>query len=130
MDILLAFVFGGLLCVAAQILLRIKPNPTVVMTIAICLGGLLGALGVMATLTASGGSGVGVMILSCGEALVGTFIGALHGEPFGLISLTLLLIFSCIVLGLLGGIVQHVRDKKKISEESSMPADSNSKENL
>jgi len=112
MSILSSFVVGGLVCVVAQICFKIKPNPIIILTVALCLGGLLTAFGLMGKLIEIGGGGVGVMILSCGEALVGTFIGVLAGDASGIIILTALILFASLVLGLGGGMIEHKMHKQ------------------
>ena len=113
MDLVLAFIFGGLICVLFQVFFRLKPNPILILIIALCLGGILGAFGILAKLTAIGGAGVGVMIICCGEAIVGTFLGLMAGDPSGFIILAILILFSCLVLGLGAGAIEHAMRKRK-----------------
>lgn len=116
MEFLWAFLIGGLICLVAQVVYKLKPKPIPILTVALCLGGLLSALGVMGALSSVGGAGVGVMILSCGDAIVGTFIGLMAGDASGFIILAALILVACLVMGLGGGAIGYVIDKRKGSQ--------------
>jgi len=113
MSYVLAFLVGGCICLIAQLFFKMKPNPIVILAVSISLGGLLALLGIMGKLAGIGGAGLGVMILSCGEAIFGSFLGLLAGDSSGFIMLAGLILFACIVLGLGGGVLQHKMDKKR-----------------
>ena len=85
-----AFWVGGLICALVQILMeKTKLMPGRIMVILVCLGALLGALGVYEPFQEFAGAGAGVPLLDlemfCGKALkrpwtVMDFLGFLKGD--------------------------------------------------
>ena len=70
MEYIKAFLIGGLICSAVQILLdRTKLMPGRVMVILVCLGTVLGAIGVYEPFLEFAGSGAGVPLLGFGNTL-------------------------------------------------------------
>ena len=70
MEFVKAFLVGGLICAAVQILLdRTKLMPGRVMVILVCLGTVLGAIGVYEPFLEFAGSGAGVPLLGFGNTL-------------------------------------------------------------
>ncbi len=70
MDYVIAFVVGGLICAAAQIVLdNTKLQPGNVMVILVCLGAVLGFAGVYEPFKEWAGSGASVPLLGFGNTL-------------------------------------------------------------
>lgn len=70
MEFVKSFLVGGLICAVVQILLdRTKLMPGRVMVILVCLGSLLGAIGVYEPFLEFAGSGAGVPLLGFGNTL-------------------------------------------------------------
>jgi stage V sporulation protein AE len=70
MDLLKAFLVGGAICAATQILLdKTKLLPGRVMVILVCTGAVLGAIGVYEPFSKWAGAGAGVPLTGFGNAL-------------------------------------------------------------
>lgn len=70
MDYVIAFVVGGIICALAQILLdKTKMLPGRVMVLLVCLGALLGAIGVYEPFLNWAGAGASVPLLGFGNTL-------------------------------------------------------------
>jgi len=70
MDYLKAFVVGGIICALAQILLdKTKMLPGRVMVLLVCLGALLGAIGIYEPFLNWAGAGASVPLLGFGNTL-------------------------------------------------------------
>lgn len=111
MEFVKAFLVGGLICAAVQILLdRTKLMPGRVMVILVCLGSLLGAIGVYEPFLEFAGSGAGVPLLGFGNTLwkgvreaidsdgiLGIFKGGFKASAVG--------ISAALIFGYLGSLV-------------------------
>ncbi|MCD8023375.1 MAG: stage V sporulation protein AE [Lachnospiraceae bacterium] len=98
MDYLKAFCVGGLICALVQILLeKTKLMPGRVMVILVCLGAMLGAVGVYDKLIDFAGAGASVPLLGFGNTLwkgvkeavddqgfLGLFAGGLKASAVGI----------------------------------------------
>lgn len=97
MNYILAFVVGGLICVAVQILMdNTKLLPGRIMVILVCLGAVLGAVGIYEPFSKWAGAGATVPLLGFGntlwkgmkeaidkEGFIGLFKGGLPPVPSG-----------------------------------------------
>lgn len=111
MEFVKAFLVGGLICAAVQILLdRTKLMPGRVMVILVCLGTVLGAIGVYEPFLEFAGSGAGVPLLGFGNTLwkgvreaidsdgiIGIFKGGFKASAVG--------ISAALIFGYLGSLV-------------------------
>ncbi len=71
MDYVKAFIIGGLICAAVQILMdNTKLMPGRIMVILVCLGALLGAVGVYEPFAKWAGAGATVPLIGFGNTLV------------------------------------------------------------
>lgn len=100
MDYLKAFLVGGLICAAVQILLdKTKLMPGRVMVILVCTGAILGALGIYEPFAKWAGAGAGVPLTGFGnilfkgvkeavdkEGFIGIFKGGLTSSSVGISS--------------------------------------------
>lgn len=83
MDYLIAFVIGGAICAATQVLLdNTKLMPGRVMVILVCLGAFLGAVGVYEPFAKWAGAGAGVPLSGFGNALYKGVKEAVDQEGF------------------------------------------------
>ena len=70
MDYLKAFLIGGLICALAQILMdKTKMLPGRVMVLLVCLGAILGAVGIYGPFVEFAGAGATVPLLGFGNVL-------------------------------------------------------------
>lgn len=70
MELIKAFIIGGLICVAVQILMeKTKMMPGRIMVLLVCLGVVLGALGVYGPFVKFAGAGATVPLLGFGNVL-------------------------------------------------------------
>lgn len=111
MEFVKAFLVGGLICAAVQILLdRTKLMPGRVMVILVCLGTFLGAIGVYEPFLEFAGSGAGVPLLGFGNTLwkgvreaidsdgiLGVFKGGFKASAVG--------ISAALIFGYLGSLI-------------------------
>ncbi len=111
MEFVKSFLVGGLICAVVQILLdRTKLMPGRVMVILVCLGSLLGAIGVYEPFLEFAGSGAGVPLLGFGNTLwkgvreaidsdgiLGIFKGGFKASAVG--------ISAALIFGYLGSLV-------------------------
>lgn len=111
MEFVKAFLVGGIICALVQILLdRTKLMPGRVMVILVCLGSLLGAIGVYEPFLEFAGSGAGVPLLGFGNTLwkgvreaidsdgiLGIFKGGFKASAVG--------ISAALIFGYLGSLV-------------------------
>ena len=95
---LMAFIIGGLICIAGQLLMDLTPlTPAHVLVLFVVLGGVLSGLGIYQPLVDLGGAGATVPLPGFGHALVsgtidevnklgfmGIFSGALRAAAGGL----------------------------------------------
>lgn len=98
MDYINAFVIGGLICVAVQILMeKTKLMPARIMVMLVCLGSLLGAVGVYEPFLEFAGAGASVPLLGFGNVLwkgvkeaidengaIGLFMGGFKASAVGI----------------------------------------------
>ena len=118
MDYIKAFVTGGLLCAAVQILMdKTKLMPGRIMVLLVCTGVVLGAIGIYEPFAEFAGAGATVPLLGFGntlwkgvkkavdeEGLLGIFKGGLTASSAG--------ICAAIVFGYLASLVSHPKLKK------------------
>ena len=118
MDYIKAFVTGGLLCAAVQILMdKTKLMPGRIMVLLVCSGAILGMLGIYKPIVDFGQAGATVPLLGFGntlwkgvkkavdeEGLLGIFKGGLTASSAG--------ICAAIVFGYLASLVSHPKLKK------------------
>lgn len=111
MEFVKSFLVGGLICAVVQILLdRTKLMPGRVMVILVCLGSLLGAIGVYEPFLEFAGSGAGVPLLGFGntlwkgvreaidsEGILGIFKGGFKASAVG--------ISAALIFGYLGSLI-------------------------
>lgn len=70
MDYVIAFVVGGIICALAQILMdKTKMLPGRIMVLLVCLGALLGAIGIYEPFLKWAGAGASVPLLGFGNTL-------------------------------------------------------------
>ena len=70
MDYIKAFIVGGLICVLAQILMeKTKMLPGRIMVLLVCLGAVLGAIGIYEPFSKWAGAGANVPLLGFGNVL-------------------------------------------------------------
>jgi len=116
MDFLLAFVIGGLICVAAQITLDATPlTPAHVMVLFVSLGAIASALGLYQPLVELAGAGATIPLPSFGHALVQGMLEEFRLSGWlGLISgglkATSLALTVAIIMGFLTALVFNPRD--------------------
>lgn len=117
MDYLKAFIIGGLLCMAGQILIdKTKLTPARILVSYVVAGVVLGGIGLYPTIAEFAGAGASVPLTGFGNLLAkgvreavdsqgfpGIFIGGLKSAAGG--------ITAAIVFGLLAGIIFKARDK-------------------
>ena len=83
MDYLKAFVVGGIICALAQILMdKTKMLPGRVMVLLVCLGAVLGALGIYQPFSEWAGAGANVPLLGFGNNLWNGIKEAVDQEGF------------------------------------------------
>lgn len=118
MEYLTAFVVGGLICAAVQILLdRTKLMPGRVMVLLVCTGSVLGFLGIYEPFQKFAGSGASVPLLGFGNVLwqgvkeavdkygfIGTFMGGFTASAVG--------ISAALIFGYIASFVFEPRMKK------------------
>ena len=118
MDYVKAFLVGGLICALAQILLdRTKLMPGRVMVLLVCLGTVLGFVGVYDKLIEFAGAGGSVPLLGFGNLLwngvkesvdkngfIGIFMGGLKASAVG--------ISGALVLGYVSSLIFEPKMKK------------------
>ena len=116
-DYLKAFIIGGLLCMAGQILIdKTKLTPARILVSYVVAGVFLGGIGLYPTIAEFAGAGASVPLTGFGNLLAkgvresidsqgfpGIFIGGLKSAAGG--------ITAAIVFGLLAGIIFKARDK-------------------
>lgn len=83
MDYIKAFVIGGLICAAVQILMdNTKLMPGRIMVILVCLGALLGAIGIYEPFAKWAGAGASVPLIGFGNSLFKGMKEAVDQEGF------------------------------------------------
>lgn len=117
MDILKAFIFGGLFCVVGQILIdKTKLTPARILVGYVVAGVILGAIGIYKPLTEFAGAGATVPLTGFGSSLAkgvkeaidqSGFIGILTGG----LKATAGGITAAIVAGLIVSVIFKARDK-------------------
>ena len=114
-----AFVVGGIICVLVQILMeKTKLMPGRIMVLLVCLGTLLGALGIYQPLVDFAGAGASVPLLGFGNTLwkgmkeaidtdgfIGIFKGGFTSSAVG--------ISAALIFGYLASLVFNPKMKKK-----------------
>lgn len=111
MDYVKAFIIGGLICAAVQILMdRTKLMPGRIMVLLVCTGALLGAVGVYEPFLKFAGAGAGIPLLGFGntlwkgvkegidaEGFLGLFKGGFKASAVG--------ISAALIFGYLGSLI-------------------------
>ena len=119
MSFIKAFVIGGTICVLTQILMeKTKLMPGRIMVILVCLGALLGALGIYGPFSEFAGAGATVPLLGFGNTLwkgvkeaveqngfLGLFQGGFKASAVG--------ISAALIFGYLASIIFNPKMKKK-----------------
>lgn len=111
MIFLWAFVVGGIICVAGQLLLDLtKLTPAHVMTILVVVGAVLGGVGLYEPLMDFAGAGASIPITSFGNALVHGALSearkdGLIGVITGIFEVTSAGISAAIIFGFLASVV-------------------------
>jgi len=83
MDYVKAFVVGGIICVLAQILMeKTKMLPGRIMVLLVCLGAVLGAIGIYQPFSEWAGAGANVPLLGFGDVLWSGVKEAIDQEGF------------------------------------------------
>lgn len=83
MDYVIAFVVGGIICALAQILMdKTKMLPGRIMVLLVCLGALLGAIGIYEPFLKWAGAGASVPLLGFGNTLWTGIKEAIDKEGF------------------------------------------------
>ena len=83
MDYVKAFVVGGMICVLAQILMeKTKMLPGRIMVLLVCLGAVLGAIGIYQPFSEWAGAGANVPLLGFGNVLWSGVKEAIDQEGF------------------------------------------------
>lgn len=83
MDYVKAFVVGGMICVLAQILMeKTKMLPGRIMVLLVCLGAVLGAIGIYQPFSEWAGAGANVPLLGFGNVLWNGVKEAIDQEGF------------------------------------------------
>jgi stage V sporulation protein AE len=114
-----AFVIGGLLCVAAQLVMDLtRLTPAHVMVLFVCVGAVLSGLGLYAPLVALGGAGATVPLPGFGHSLVQGIVkevarkGLLFGLFSGGLSATAIGISAAVIFGYLMALLFDSRGKR------------------
>ena len=119
MSFVKAFVIGGIICVLTQILMeKTKLMPGRIMVILVCLGALLGALGIYGPFSKFAGAGATVPLLGFGNTLwkgvkeavdqngfLGLFQGGFKASAVG--------ISAALIFGYLASLIFNPKMKKK-----------------
>lgn len=119
MSFVKAFVIGGLICVLTQILMeKTKLMPGRIMVILVCLGALLGALGIYGPFSEFAGAGATVPLLGFGNTLwkgvkeaidangfLGLFQGGFKSSAVG--------ISAALIFGYIASLIFNPKMKKK-----------------
>ena len=119
MDYIKAFLIGGLICAAVQILLdRTKLMPGRVMVLLVCTGAVLGFIGVYEPFVKFAGAGASVPLLGFGNVLwkgvkeavdkngfLGIFLGGFKASAAG--------ISAALIFGYLASLIFELKMKKK-----------------
>lgn len=118
MDFLIAFIVGGLICAAVQVLMdTTKLMPGRIMVILVCLGALLGAIGIYEPFSKRGKAGATAPLIGFGNVLyqgvkdsvdkygfLGLFKGGFTASAVG--------ISAALIFGYIGSLI--FRPKKKV----------------
>ena len=118
MDYIKAFVVGGLICVAVQILMeKTKLMPGRIMVLLVCTGAMLGAIGIYQPFADWAGAGATVPLLGCGnvlwkgvkeavdlEGLLGVFKGGFKAGAVG--------ISGALIFGFIASLITNPKMKK------------------
>lgn len=118
MDYVKAFIIGGLICVAVQILMeKTKLLPGRIMVILVCLGAVLGAIGVYEPFAEFAGAGATVPLCGFGNVLwkgvkeaidengvIGLFMGGFKASAVG--------ISAALIFGYIGALLCDPKMKK------------------
>ena len=118
MDYVKAFIVGGLICALVQILLdRTKLMPGRIMVLLVCLGAVLGSLGIYQLFQEFAGAGASVPLAGFGnllwkgvkeavekEGFIGTFLGGFKASAVG--------ISAALIFGYLAALIFEPKMKK------------------
>ena len=118
MDYVKAFIVGGLICALVQILLdRTKLMPGRIMVLLVCLGAVLGSLGIYQPFQEFAGAGASVPLAGFGnllwkgvkeavdkEGFIGTFLGGFKASAVG--------ISAALIFGYLASLIFEPKMKK------------------
>ena len=103
MTFVYAFLLPALIAVAAQLIIEKTKIPVpVILKGGIILGAVLAFFGLMDPLTALGGFGITTHLIDLGEAVYSGMLGALSGDPAGIIVLLGIITVALSVSGIAG----------------------------
>lgn len=119
MEFIKAFVIGGIICVLAQILMeKTKMMPGRIMVLLVCLGAVLGAVGIYAPFADFAGAGASVPLLGFGNVLwkgvkeavdadgiLGLFKGGFKASAVG--------VSAALIFGYIASLIFNPKMKKK-----------------
>lgn len=109
---LTAFLLGGIMCVLFEIFgMFTKLDPPRVLILGIGLGGLLMPYGMLAQLGQWGGAGLTVMCLTAGNAVCGTTMALLGGNPIPIL-IILVLFVTLTLIGIAAGFIRSAVIRK------------------
>lgn len=108
-----AFMMGGILCALFEIFARFtKLDPPHVLVLGIALGALLTPFGMMDALGQWGGAGLAIMVIGAGQALTGTTMALLGGNPAPIL-IILVLFVALTIIGIAAGSIRSNIEKEQ-----------------
>jgi hypothetical protein len=115
-----AFLLGGILCALFQAFMMFtKLDPPRILILGLALGALLTPYGMMDTLGKWGGAGLVIMVMGAGNAVAGTTMALLGGNPVPIL-LVLSIFVVLTLLGLTAGYLRSVVAKEAKSAADTM----------
>jgi hypothetical protein len=107
-----AFLLGGILCALFQIFMMFtKLDPPRILILGVAMGALLTPFGMMDALVQWGGAGLVIMVMGAGQALVGSTMALLTGNPIPMAIILSIFVFLTLV-GLVAGYFHSMAFKK------------------
>ena len=103
MTYIYAFLFPALFAVIAQLLIeKVRIPVPVILRGGIILGTILGFFGIMGPIAEAGGFGVTTHLMALGEAVYSGVMGAIAGDPMGLVMILIIVTVTLGISGILG----------------------------
>lgn len=118
MDYIIAFLVGGAICAVVQILMeKTTMMPGRIMVLLVCLGAVLGAVGIYEPFVEFAGAGASVPLLGFGSVLWKGVKEAIHQDGFlgvfmGGFTASAVGISAALIFGYLASIIFHPKMKK------------------